>query len=256
MADLEQSVLTSLDGTDLRLFPYLPELLQDLDDLGADPVRIGNLLASVEGLQKEARALDLGCGKGSVSLHLLHHHPWTALGLDGMPAFVARAQERAHALGLRNRCRFEVADIRTWRGEGQFDVIVLGAVGPVLGDSETTLRHVNAWLAPGGVVVMDETYVPEGSTSQNATYNHTRSDLLASIQRAGFRILAETGDCQGTAVEEHQLMFEAIRLRAEVLAQRHPEHSALFEAYIASQAREFEILAEEVIDTTLVLSRV
>jgi hypothetical protein len=51
-------------------------------------------------------------------------------------------------------------------------------------------------------------------------------------------------------------MFEAIRTRAEALARRHPEDRPLFEAYVASQAQEFEVLAQEVVDSTLLLGRV
>jgi hypothetical protein len=54
---------------------------------------------------------------------------------------------------------------------------------------------------------------------------------------------------------EHQAMFAAIRARAEALARRHPEDRALFEAYVAEQAREFEILGQEVVDVLLLLGR-
>lgn len=255
MSDLALSVLTSLDGTDRRLLPYLPELLRDLDDLGAVPALIEQLLSCHADLPAQARVLDLGCGKGSVSLHLLQRHPWTALGLDGMPAFVERARQRADALGLAERCRFEVADIRAWAGEGRFEVIVLGAIGPVLGDAETTLRRLDAWLAPAGRVVMDVVYLPEGSTCRNATYNQTRIELMAAIARPGFCLLAEVQETEAGRADEHRAMFEAIRTRAEALARRHPEDRALFEAYVANQAQEFEILGQEVVDVTLLLGR-
>lgn len=255
MSDLEASVLASLDGTDPRLYPYLPELLQDLDDLGAVPALIEQLLSGQADLPDLARVLDLGCGKGSVALHLLQRHSWTALGLDGMPAFVERARQRALALGLAERCRFEVADIRTWAGEGCFDIIVLGAIGPVLGDTETTLRRLDAWLAAAGRVVVDEVHVPEGAASRNAAYNRTRAELQAAIARAGFRILAEAQEAEAGRAGDHRAMFEAIRARADALARRHPGDRALFEAYIASQAQEFEILEQEVVDLTLLLGR-
>lgn len=255
MSDLALSVLASLDGTDTRLLPYLPELLLDLDDLGAVPALIEQLLSGQANLPAHASVLDLGCGKGSVSLRLLQGHAWTALGLDGMPAFVERARERADALGLAQRCRFEVADIRAWAGEGRFDVIVLGAVGPVLGDAETTLRHLDPWLAPGGLVVKDEVYVPDGASCRNAAYNQTRGELLASIASAGFCILAEAHEAGESLGDDHRAMFEAIRTRAEALARRHPEDRALFEAYVATQAQEFQILEQEVVDVTLLLRR-
>ena len=255
MYDLARSVLTSLDGTDERLFPYLPELLQDLDDLGAVPALIEQLLSRQSDLTDQTNVLDLGCGKGSVSLHLLQRYPWTALGLDGMPAFVERARARADALGLADRCRFEVADIRAWPGQGRFDVVVLGAVGPVLGDTETTLRRLDAWLAPGGRVVKDEVYLTDGASCRNATYNQTRAGLMASITHAGFCLLAEALEPSDGRADDHRAMFEAIRTRAEALARRHPEDRTLFEAYVANQAQEFEVLAKEVVDVTLLLGR-
>lgn len=255
MSDLALSVLTSLDGTDPRLLPYLPELLQDLDDLGADPALIDRLLSNPTQLPRRAKVLDLGCGKGSVALRLLQRHPWTALGLDGLPDFVTRARERAEALELADRCRFEVADIRTWTSEARFDLILLAAVGPVLGEVETTLHRLDAWLAPGGLVVKDEVHVPEGATCRNAAYNQTRGELMESIARAGFRVLAEAREPEQGRAEEHRAMFEAIRSRAESLTQRHPEDRELFAAYVANQALEFEILAREVVDVTLLLGR-
>jgi SAM-dependent methyltransferase len=255
MSDLALSVVASLDGTDPRLLPFLPELLLDLDDLGASPALIEQLLSGQAHLPAQASLLDLGCGKGSVTLRLLQRHPWVALGLDAMPAFVERARERAEAHGLAERCRFEVADIRAWEGEGRFDVIVLGAIGPVLGDTGTTLRRVDAWLAPRGLVVVDEVYALEGTACRNPTYHQSRGELLASIAQAGFGLLAEVQEPGEGRAEDHRAMFEAIRTRAEALAQRHPEDRALFEAYVANQALEFEILAQEVVDVTWLLGR-
>jgi SAM-dependent methyltransferase len=255
MSDLALSVVTSLDGTDPRLLPFLPELLLDLDDLGVSPALVDQLLSGQARLPARASLLDLGCGKGSVALRLLQRYPWVALGLDAMPAFIARARARAEALGLAERCRFEVADIRAWAGEGRFDVIVLGAIGPVLGDPETTLRRLDAWLAPGGLVVVDEVYALEGAGCRNAAYNQTREELLASIARAGFGLLAEAQEPGAGRAEAHRAMFEDIRTRADRLAQRHPEDRALFEAYVASQAQEFDILGQEVVDLTLLLGR-
>lgn len=251
MSDLEHSILASLDGQDPRLFPFLPQLLQDLDDLGTEPATIAGLLEAHASLPLDARVLDLGCGKGSVALHLLQRHPWRALGLDGMPAFVARAQARAEALGLADRCHFELADIRTWRGEGRFDIIVLGAIGPVLGDTATTLRHVAPWLAPGGVVVVDEVYLPDAIPSRNAAYNKTKAELLDAIDRANFSIVAESRGERDSRADAYTAMFEAIRVRAEALSLQYPEHRSLFDAYVAKQAEEFEILEEEVVDVTL-----
>ncbi len=255
MNELEASVLASLDGDDPALLPFLPELLEDLDDLGADPVLIGQLLERHTSLADEARVLDLGCGKGSVTLHLLQKRPWTGLGLDGMQAFLDRAQARAALLGLASRARFEQADIRTWPGEGRFDAIVLGAIGPVLGDTATTLRHLDPWLAQGGCVVMDEAYLPEGTAPLHRPAHSSRAAMHSAIGSAGFRVLAEEpGEGPGRD-DAWRSMFEAIRARADALGRRCPEHARLFEAYVQAQAQAFRFLQEEVVDVTLLLIR-
>jgi hypothetical protein len=102
---------------------------------------------------------------------------------------------------------------------------------------------------------MDAVYVPDGASCRNASYNQTRGELTASIARAGFRLLAEAQEPEDNRADDHRAMFEAIRTRAEALSQRHPEDRALFEAYVADQAREFEILGQEVVDLTLLIGR-
>lgn len=37
MKSLEESVITAMDGSDIKIFPYLPYILQDLWELGAIP---------------------------------------------------------------------------------------------------------------------------------------------------------------------------------------------------------------------------
>ncbi len=44
MKTLDESVVTAMDGSDKELFSYLPYILQDLWEIGADPDAIINLI--------------------------------------------------------------------------------------------------------------------------------------------------------------------------------------------------------------------
>ena len=68
MKTIEESVLASLDGSDKELFPYLTYILQDLWEIGANPAVIIKLIDNQFTIGNNLKVLDLGCGKGAVSI--------------------------------------------------------------------------------------------------------------------------------------------------------------------------------------------
>ena len=68
--NLEKSVTRSLDGDNEDLFPYFAYLLQDLWEIGASPAIIKKLLRKNTDDKEKMQILDLGCGKGAVSIQL------------------------------------------------------------------------------------------------------------------------------------------------------------------------------------------
>lgn len=159
---LQEKLAASLTATTTDLIPFLPYLLQDLWELGADPEVCLSLLRR-HGAEGEAiRLLDLGCGKGAVSIRLCKAFQCRAKGIDLLPAFVAAAQEKAVEWGVSELCEFVEGDanaaLQTERG---YDLVVVGAIGDVLGPPRETLRKVRGALRPGGYVLMDEAYLRE-----------------------------------------------------------------------------------------------
>jgi SAM-dependent methyltransferase len=254
ITDLERSILISLDGEDPRLMPFIPELLEDLFQLGADPALIENLLSTQNDLPQSMSILDLGCGKGAVSLYLAEKRQWQVLGVDGMPSFVETATARAAKIGLSHLCRFELADIRIWATCQTFDAVILGAIGPVLGQTTETLLHVAPFLGSRGKVVVDEAFIQEGVICRNQIYR-SREDVLASIARAGFHLVTEARSEEHSQEAENTAMLAAIRRRAESLNQKHPHLKEIFEAYVSAQEREFSVLEEDVMCVTLLLAK-
>jgi len=147
---LEEQVAEALETTP-ELLPFLPELLADLDELGTEVRDIVELLRP-RGLPAGARVLDLGCGKGTVALALARELGFRVLGVDGFVPFVEEASRHAAERGLAGACEFRQGDLReAVREVGGMDVVMLLAVGRVLGDAAETVEALRRCVRPGGV---------------------------------------------------------------------------------------------------------
>ncbi len=68
MKTIEECVVTAMDGTNKELFPYLPYILQDVWEFGANPEAVISLISKYFSHTAGLNVLDLGCGKGAVSI--------------------------------------------------------------------------------------------------------------------------------------------------------------------------------------------
>ena len=70
MRSIEECVVLVMDGSDKELFPFLPYILQDIWEIGADPNTIINIIRRHYKHHTCLNIIDLGCGKGAVSVKL------------------------------------------------------------------------------------------------------------------------------------------------------------------------------------------
>ena len=94
MKSVEESVVAAMDGTDKELFPYLPYILQDLWEIGADPEIITRLIERHSINPGSLKILDLGCGKGVISIKAAKRFGCTCYGIDAIPEFIADAWKK------------------------------------------------------------------------------------------------------------------------------------------------------------------
>jgi trans-aconitate 2-methyltransferase len=93
--------------------------------------------------------VDLGCGPGGLTASLLQRWPDAqVIGVDRSVEMIARARARTVA----GRLLFEQADIAAWQSPRPVDVMVSNACLHWLPDHEAVLGHLQAQLAPGGVL--------------------------------------------------------------------------------------------------------
>jgi ubiquinone/menaquinone biosynthesis C-methylase UbiE len=256
MKTLEESIAAAMDcGQDTEIVPFLPYILQDFWDLGTPPEIVTNFVQKHCKNYSKLRVLDLGCGKGAVSVKLATALKCNCYGIDGIAEFIETSKEKAHEYGVDTLCRFEVGDIREKiKSLGEFDVIVLGAIGQVFGDYYATLTTLSKHLTESGIIIIDDAYIEDTSAFRHSAVL-SRRELLRQIGEAGMKLIDEyTGEYCDTFDSAKEM--ENISKRCSELKLKHPEKSSLFEKYAQDQAQEYDALENEMIGSVMVLKTV
>ena len=254
MKDIRQSIVDSLDGRDIELYPFMPEILQDLWEIGADPGVIIDLIGKHADVTNPGfSVLDLGCGKGAVSIHIAKHFQIPVHGIDAMDSFIKDAGFFAQQHGVQDLCSFEVGDIRSRVNElFGYDAVILGSIGPVLGNVEETLTCLKSCLTSEGIVLLDDGYLPDTSNLILKNYLKRR-EVLSQIERAGWCILEEKILDPDWIEDSDIFIYDKIQTRIQSLIQRHPEKRSVFEDYLRAQRVENEVLEKFAVCVTWVL---
>ncbi len=139
------------------------------------------------------RIVDLGCGWGSLSLHLARHHDVDVTGVTLSKEQYEWANARAAALGLADRVRFLHQDYRAT--QGQFDrVVSIGMLEHVgVAHFGTLFRKIDAMLTPDGVGLVHSIGRMRGPGTTNpwirkhifpGGYIPALSEVLPAIERS------------------------------------------------------------------------
>jgi SAM-dependent methyltransferase len=94
MKSVEESVVTAIDGTEIELFPFIPYILQDSWEIGADPEVIIRLIVKHKENIANLKVLDLGCGKGAVTVKIAHKLNCLCYGIDALADFIDYAKRK------------------------------------------------------------------------------------------------------------------------------------------------------------------
>lgn len=255
MKSLDESVVTAMDGSDVALIPFLPYILQDTWEIGADPAVVIGLVRKNTADHSRLKVLDLGCGKGAISVRLAREFSCSCLGIDALKDFINEARQKAAEYGVAHLCRFERGDIRTRvRGLSDFHVIVLGAIGPVFGDYCETLTALSPSLSRKGIIVIDDGYIENGSGFTHPLIQKKEA-VMEQIQRSGMKIIDEAVIGRGAIKDSDERIFQDLKKRCLELMERHPDKRNLFEDYIKRQEVENDVLETKIICSTMVIGK-
>ena len=252
MKSIEESVVTAMDGTDTELFPFLPYILQDLWEIGTDPEIVLNLICKHAGSHHNLKVLDLGCGKGAVSIRVAQKLNCSCYGIDAVAEFIDFARQKAVEFQVDHLCKFEVGDIRDKIKElTAYDIIILGSIGPVFGNYHATLKKC---LDKEGIIIIDDGYVENAGE-----YTHplmlSKEAILQQIDASGMQLVDEVIIGREDIRDSDNYIFDKLKKRCHELIDKHPDKQQLFYDYIKKQEEENEVLENKVICSTMVIRK-
>lgn len=255
MKTLEEIVVTTMDGSDKELFPYLAYILQDLWAIGTDPNIIIRLIRNHFGKRADLKILDLGCGKGAVSVKVADSLGYNCYGIDAIPEFISYAQKKADEFKVAHLCAFEVGDIREKvKTLANYDIIILGAIGPVFGDYLATLVTLSPSLGKNGIFLIDDGYIENNSNYKHSTIQKQET-IIEQIDLAGMQLI-ENVIIQKKAIRDtNEDIFKKLKNRCEELINTHPDKKDLFTKYIESQIEENQRLENKLVCSTMVIEK-
>jgi ubiquinone/menaquinone biosynthesis C-methylase UbiE len=256
MKTIEESVIITMDGKDKHLYQYLPYILQDIWEFGASPEIIINLIKKHKSDFENLKILDLGSGKGAISIKIAKEFKCYCFGIDAVKEFVDESIIKAKKYNVEKYCEFEVGDVRTKLiDEIKYDIVILGAIGPVFGDYYSTLIRIKNCLLSDGLIIVDDSYISETSNFSHSQIEK-KSHIINQITNAKMRIIDEVIISKEQIKESNKNIFNKIKTRCEELMKKESKNSHLFEEYIKNQENENEVLEQEVICSTMVIGNI
>lgn len=235
------------------LLPYVPELLADMEELGSDAQAITGAVKNL-GLPESATVVDLGCGKGAVAVRVAEDLNLEVLGIDLFEPFVASCRALAQSRGVSGKCRFIRGDILKLVGKVEpRDVVIMAALGDVLGPLEQTVSVVRQYARPGGYMIISDGFIKDGGSSDFPGFEQYagHDDMLARLTACGDRFVSEIIDEINLDQGEEKL----IAARAEAIAARQPGIAAQVLEYAKAQAAEYRFMDENFTGAIWVLQR-
>ena len=251
---IEESVLIAMDGSDKEILPYLPYILQDFWEIGSDPEVMINLIKKHLGNSSNLQILDLGCGKGAVSINIAKQLHCECYGIDAIPEFISFSASKAEECNVGNSCKFEVGDIREKiKSLGLYDVIILGAIGQVFGNYFETLTILNNNLKAGGIILIDDGYLEDESSFRHEQV-FSKNEMLKQISDAQMQLIDEVVVSEDDSVTtKYDAEYYNLIKRCNELSEKYPDRAEIFINYSNRQKNEYDNLKNEITCSTMVI---
>ena len=258
--ETQEKLACSLTAETTELVPFLPYLLQDFWELGSDPEVMIKLIEKHVSLSEDFKILDLACGKGAASIKIAQKLRVRVKGIDLIPDFIEFATQKARELNVAGLCEFAVEDINdAVKKEMDYDCVILGAVGDVLGVPAQTLNKLKATVKPGGYILIDEGYLSDEGKREDVRYNNTvfltGRQWDALFEETGLELI-ETVHVGSSGNLDSDWGMAAITARANELVEVHPDKKEIFDGYVRSQQNEYGDIDNNIVCVTWILRKV
>jgi ubiquinone/menaquinone biosynthesis C-methylase UbiE len=255
MKSIEESVITSMDGSNIEIYPFLSYIVQDIWELGAPPRIIIDLIQKHHQTSSKLKVIDLGCGKGAVSIQIAKELQCTCLGIDAIEDFIKEANKKVKKFQVNHLCTFIKDDIRKRINKiPKFDIIILGAIGTVFGDYYSTLTNLTRCLKQKSIVIIDDSYIEDESDFTHPNMLK-KSRILHQIKKAGMELIDEVILNKTEIMKSDTFIFNCIKKRCQELSEKNPDKKEIFQNYIKRQEEENTILETKAVCSTMVIKK-
>ena len=254
----EVDMLTYSLETEEGLLPFLPELLADIWALGSN---VETIIGAVEALSLPPKSciIDLGCGKGAVSIGLAKALNFRVVGIDLFEPFIDECEERARQNGVADICKFLHGNIVRLAGQIEpADVAIFAALGDTLGTRTETMGILRRYVRPGGFVIVNDGFLrrADGPSFPGFEGAAVRETALADWTGQGDVLVWENIESEDEDDDEDDDEAELIAKRADALARANPLFAAAIHRFAQGQAEEYDFLAKEFVSATWVFRRI
>ena len=253
MENFERESLETLDCFDVELRPFIPYLLQDLWEIGSSSQKILDMIKRNKLNEKHLKILDIGCGKGAISIPISKELNAEVFGIDAMPEFIENAKDKSKEFGVDKFCSFVSGDAAELIYDlKKVNLVLLASVGQILGNVSQTLTILEKCLEQGGYVILDDCYLPDNSVS-DYTRCLRESEFYKQIGASNFNVIDQLILSEDDTAENDDYIYKKIETRVKALSAEHPDKKALFEKYLATQKKENYALENELKCVTILL---
>ena len=256
--NLKESLLESLEMNE-DLLPYVPRLLKDLWDLGGSPDKVVDMLRPLNLEPDKTNLLDLGCGKGAVTVTVSNKLGFSGLGIDACKEFLEEAKQKALEYNVSDICKFEFGDIRKaiQKAKG-YDIVVYASLGNILGGFSEIVTKLRQTIRIDGYMIIDDGFLKNRESVDRKGYEHYRSHekTLEILTSHGDKLVEEVMLSEAENHEIDQGYLEAIKKRVVELVNENPKLEELINDYIRSQEEECDFLEKYITGSIWLLQRV
>jgi ubiquinone/menaquinone biosynthesis C-methylase UbiE len=254
---IEVSLARSLETTP-DFLPHLPELLVDLWELGSSLNQIVEMVGQLNLPSHKTKVLDLGCGKGAVSITLAQKFGFKVTGIDASKPFLEDAIQKAQELHVSHLCHFKFGDITEYtRKKRDFDLVIYAALGNVLGDYKEIVKNLRKMVHSGGYILIDDGFLEDNTKIQREGYEHyfPHDRVIQQLTSFGDKIIREMIIPDETIRPINYGYLDAIKRRSEKLIKRRPELRTAISEYIKNQEVECEIISKHITGAVWLIQR-
>jgi ubiquinone/menaquinone biosynthesis C-methylase UbiE len=245
--DSRQSVANSLE-TETSLLPYMPYLLQDMWALGSAVDLLLDEIGMLKVASPQPQVLDLGCGKGAVSVQIAARYGYGVTGVDAMPSFLKNAHDKAAEFNMSDLCTFIEQDILTYTKENHdFDMVILASLGGIFGSNQQTVATLRSQVKTGGYIIVDDGYLKQQKSINRKGYGHYHDyeHTVKELTALNDQLISEVSTT-AASIQINDEYLKVIEYRGRQLIEQHPEIEQELLKYIESQREECDVLNNEI----------